>query len=116
MLWRFASGRRVLASLARMSSTSAASDSMANANGQPVASLKGDPRFEELSANQELRVLADVFAKHGHALRLAGGPVRDLLGHKMPNDLDFATTATPQQMKDMFEKEVRSRHINFHAH
>ena len=30
---------------------------------------------------------------------------RDLLNGRNPHDLDFATTATPQEMKEMFEKE-----------
>ncbi len=36
--------------------------------------------------------------------RIAGGAVRDLLMGKSPADVDFATTATPDQMKDMFTK------------
>ncbi len=36
--------------------------------------------------------------------RIAGGAVRDLLMGKSPADVDFATTATPEQMKDMFTK------------
>jgi tRNA nucleotidyltransferase/poly(A) polymerase len=31
--------------------------------------------------------------------------VRDLVVDKVPQDVDFATTATPTQMKEMFEKE-----------
>ena len=30
---------------------------------------------------------------------------RDLLSGKSPADLDFATTATPEQMKEMFTQE-----------
>lgn len=30
---------------------------------------------------------------------------RDLLDGKKPSDLDFATSATPDQMKEMFEAE-----------
>ena len=46
--------------------------------------------------------------RHGHELRIAGGAVRDLLGGKVPHDIDFATTATPDQMKEMFSKWVAS--------
>ncbi|XP_070540776.1 CCA tRNA nucleotidyltransferase 1, mitochondrial-like [Ptychodera flava] len=53
----------------------------------------------------ELRRLADVFKQHNHELRIAGGAVRDLLMGKQPQDVDFATTATPAEMKDMFESE-----------
>ncbi|ODM96323.1 CCA tRNA nucleotidyltransferase 1, mitochondrial [Orchesella cincta] len=53
----------------------------------------------------EVKQLASLFEKNGYELRLAGGPVRDLLVGKIPVDLDFATTATPEQMKTMFEAE-----------
>lgn len=45
-----------------------------------------------------------VFEKHQHELRIAGGAVRDLLSGKRPEDVDFATTATPEEMKEMFQK------------
>ncbi|XP_034023340.1 CCA tRNA nucleotidyltransferase 1, mitochondrial [Thalassophryne amazonica] len=50
-----------------------------------------------------LKALADVFAKHQYEVRIAGGAVRDLLSGKRPEDVDFATTATPEEMKDMFQ-------------
>jgi len=50
----------------------------------------------------ELLTLSSLFSKHGYELRIAGGAVRDLLGGKQPSDVDFATTATPTQMKEMF--------------
>ena len=45
----------------------------------------------------------EVFEKHQHELRIAGGAVRDLLSGKRPEDVDFATTATPEEMKHMFQ-------------
>ena len=53
----------------------------------------------------ELRTLSGIFSKHGYELRIAGGAVRDLLMDKTPSDFDFATTATPEQMKTMFDTE-----------
>ena len=53
----------------------------------------------------ELKQLSSLFEKYGYELRIAGGAVRDLLLNKVPHDVDFATTATPAQMKEMFEKE-----------
>ncbi|XP_070815770.1 CCA tRNA nucleotidyltransferase 1, mitochondrial [Chaetodon trifascialis] len=50
-----------------------------------------------------LNELAEVFEKHHHELRIAGGAVRDLLSGKRPEDVDFATTATPEEMKRMFQ-------------
>ncbi|KAF2359108.1 Poly A polymerase head domain [Trinorchestia longiramus] len=49
--------------------------------------------------------LSAIFARHQHELRVAGGAVRDLLRGLVPHDLDFATTATPDEMKKMFEEE-----------
>ena len=42
--------------------------------------------------------LKEVFQKQNYELRLCGGAVRDLLQGKEPKDLDFATTALPEQM------------------
>ncbi|KAG8436082.1 hypothetical protein GDO86_007257 [Hymenochirus boettgeri] len=51
-----------------------------------------------------LKTLASIFEKEQQDLRIAGGAVRDLLVGKQPHDVDFATTATPDQMKEMFIK------------
>ena len=64
--------------------------------------------FNELISRKEVEALADVFRRHHYELRIAGGAVRDFLhpsGNVTPNDVDFATDATPSQMKDMFTKE-----------
>ncbi|XP_058259900.1 CCA tRNA nucleotidyltransferase 1, mitochondrial [Hemibagrus wyckioides] len=50
-----------------------------------------------------LNALAEIFQKHQFELRIAGGAVRDLLSGKQPEDVDFATTATPEEMKHMFQ-------------
>lgn len=36
---------------------------------------------------------------------MAGGAVRDLLMGLKPSDVDFASTATPTEMKNLFENE-----------
>ncbi|KAK2704913.1 CCA tRNA nucleotidyltransferase 1, mitochondrial-like [Artemia franciscana] len=62
------------------------------------------PEFKSIFT-EELRRLSSIFLKHKFEVKLAGGAVRDiLLGHR-PHDLDFATTATPVQMKNMFDEE-----------
>ncbi|XP_061779901.1 CCA tRNA nucleotidyltransferase 1, mitochondrial isoform X1 [Nerophis lumbriciformis] len=53
--------------------------------------------------NDGLNELAEIFKKHQYELRIAGGAVRDLLSGKRPDDVDFATTATPEEMKRMFQ-------------
>lgn len=65
----------------------------------------------------EVKTLATLFENHGYELRIAGGAVRDLLMGKKPTDLDFATVATPDQMKNMFTKEnVRMINMNGEKH
>lgn len=66
---------------------------------------------------EELRYLFDLFKKNSYEIRIAGGAVRDLLMGKKPNDVDFATTATPDQMKEMFEREnIRMLNLNGEKH
>lgn len=62
------------------------------------------PQFHSLFT-PELEKLIDLFNKYGHELRIAGGAVRDLLLGLQPHDVDFATTATPTEMKELFETE-----------
>lgn len=62
------------------------------------------PLLKEIFTPQ-LNRLIDIFNKHNFELRIAGGAVRDLLLHLKPHDVDFATTATPDQMKDILKAE-----------
>jgi len=62
------------------------------------------PEFHALFT-PELKTLVSLFDKYKYEIRIAGGPVRDLLMGKQPHDIDLATTATPTQMKEMFELE-----------
>ncbi|XP_061902026.1 CCA tRNA nucleotidyltransferase 1, mitochondrial isoform X2 [Entelurus aequoreus] len=50
-----------------------------------------------------MQLKTKIFKKHQYELRIAGGAVRDLLSGKRPDDVDFATTATPEEMKRMFQ-------------
>ena len=45
----------------------------------------------------------ELFEKNQFELRIAGGAVRYLLSGKRPEDVDFATTATPEEMKNIFQ-------------
>ncbi|KAL2803497.1 CCA tRNA nucleotidyltransferase 1, mitochondrial isoform 2 [Daubentonia madagascariensis] len=60
------------------------------------------PEFQSLFT-EGLKSLTELFVKENHELRIAGGAVRDLLNGVKPQDVDFATTATPAQMKEMFQ-------------
>lgn len=70
-----------------------------------LATMKLDTPYFQGIFTPEVNSLSELFQKHGYGLRLAGGAVRDLLMDKLPDDLDFATTATPTEMKKMFEAE-----------
>ena len=74
----------------------------------PVSSLKtmkiNSPQFQSIFT-PELNTLIELFEKYNYELRIAGGAVRDLLMGKTPRDLDFATIATPAEMKALFEAE-----------
>lgn len=67
--------------------------------------------------NKELHYLFDLFKKNSYEIRIAGGAVRDLLMNIRPHDIDFATTATPDQMKEMFQREqIRMINTNGEKH
>lgn len=51
----------------------------------------------------DIKVLVNAFDKHGFDLRLVGGAVRDIVLGKVPKDMDFATDATPKEMKQIFD-------------
>lgn len=74
--------------------------------------MREDPAFTKVDSEEfhsiftpELEALVDLFKKYNYELRIAGGAVRDILMKIKPKDVDFATTATPDQMKEMFNKE-----------
>lgn len=70
----------------------------------PIIMKLESPEFKSIFT-PELESLVNIFNKHGYEIRVAGGAVRDILMEKQPKDLDFATTATPEQMKEMFTTE-----------
>ena len=75
-----------------------------------------DPNFRSLFT-PELELLASIFQRYNHELRIAGGAVRDILMNRRPGDVDFATTATPAEMLDIFNaEEVRVVHDRGAAH
>lgn len=82
----------------------------------PVIFTLDSPDFHSLFTD-ELKTLVGFFKKYGYEIRIAGGAVRDLLSGLRPTDLDFATTATPDEMKKMFVAEnVRMINMNGEKH
>ncbi|CAI2354130.1 unnamed protein product [Caenorhabditis sp. 36 PRJEB53466] len=83
---------------------------------QPITQKIDSDEFRRLFTPQLLK-LRDLFAKRDFELRIAGGAVRDLLMGIRPADVDFASTATPTQMKEMFEEEqIRMLHKRGEEH
>ncbi|XP_019392155.1 PREDICTED: CCA tRNA nucleotidyltransferase 1, mitochondrial isoform X2 [Crocodylus porosus] len=71
--------------------------------GSRVTAMKFEsPDFQSLFT-PGLRSVAELFEKEKYELRIAGGAVRDLLNGVKPEDVDFATTATPAEMKKIFQ-------------
>ncbi|KAH8414044.1 hypothetical protein KR222_003153, partial [Zaprionus bogoriensis] len=70
----------------------------------PAFTKVDTPEFHSIFT-PELEALVALFQKYNYELRIAGGAVRDILMKIKPKDVDFATTATPDEMKDMFDKE-----------
>lgn len=82
----------------------------------PMIKKLESPEFKSLFT-EELTSLVSLFETYGYEIRIVGGAVRDLLMGKKPSDLDFATTATPTEMKDMFTKEnIRMINMNGEKH
>lgn len=82
----------------------------------PVVTKLQSKEFQSLFT-PELKELISVFDKHKFELRIAGGAVRDLLMHIEPKDVDFATIATPTEMKEMFvEEQIRLVNTNGEKH
>ncbi|MDD6372926.1 MAG: CCA tRNA nucleotidyltransferase [Bifidobacteriaceae bacterium] len=48
--------------------------------------------------------LGKLFQKEGYELALVGGPVRDLLLHRPSHDLDFCTSARPEQFEPILRR------------
>ncbi|XP_026760603.2 CCA tRNA nucleotidyltransferase 1, mitochondrial isoform X2 [Galleria mellonella] len=82
----------------------------------PVVTKLNSSEFNSIFT-EEVLDLKKLFDKYQYEIRVAGGAVRDLLMGQKPTDLDFATTATPQQMKEMFTIEnVRMINMNGEKH
>ncbi|UJR31757.1 hypothetical protein I4U23_019235 [Adineta vaga] len=74
------------------------------------------PEYRALLTPHLLK-LAELFRANQYEIRVAGGAVRDILMGILPHDIDFATTATPEQMKDMFtQANIRMINCNGEEH
>lgn len=68
-------------------------------NSNLLSILQTNPkRFERI------KFLANLYKEEGYELRIAGGAVRDILRDTDPQDIDFATTALPEESLRILSK------------
>lgn len=60
--------------------------------------------LRKIAASKPVHTLANAFSEAGHEFALVGGPVRDALLGRGVHDLDFTTSARPDETKAIVEK------------
>jgi len=63
--------------------------------------------LRQLVASEPIRSLAAAFEEARYELALVGGPVRDAFLGREVHDLDFTTSATPDQVENLFVRSPR---------
>uniref|UniRef100_A0A182JGI0 Poly A polymerase head domain-containing protein n=1 Tax=Anopheles atroparvus TaxID=41427 RepID=A0A182JGI0_ANOAO len=91
-------------------------EARAIARPDPVVMKIDSPEFHSIFT-PELNDLIALFKRYNYEIRVAGGAVRDILMKINPKDVDIATTATPTEMKEIFNKEnIRMVNMNGEKH
>ncbi len=62
--------------------------------------------FEKHPQWKAIESIHKTLTQNGYRALVAGGAVRDLLLQRMPNDIDIATDALPEQVEGLFDKTV----------
>lgn len=60
-------------------------------------------KMQEIADSKTVTTLAQAFAAKGYEFALVGGPVRDVLLGREVTDLDFTTSASPDETKEILE-------------
>lgn len=60
--------------------------------------------MKKIEITKEMQIIFDTLNGAGYECYIVGGCVRDFLLGKTPNDIDFTTNATPQEIKECFQK------------
>lgn len=77
--------------------------------------------FDESRIDPDVQKVCRRLARHGYEAYLVGGGVRDLMLGKQPKDFDVATSARPEQVRELFRnsrvigRRFRLVHVLFHG-
>ena len=58
--------------------------------------------------SDKVKKLSFIFKKNGYEFYAVGGAVRDIILGKTPDDIDFCTNATPNEMLKMFPHSIKT--------
>ncbi len=85
----------------------------------PVSAVPSDPEIALDRLDPEALKVLRHLRRNGHQAYLVGGCVRDMLLGRKPKDFDIATSASPEQLQDLFRncrligRRFRLAHIYF---
>ncbi|MBT7264635.1 MAG: polynucleotide adenylyltransferase PcnB [Waddliaceae bacterium] len=89
---------------------------------KPTFYKSGEHHIDSSRIDSDALYVLNVLHNAGHTAYLVGGGVRDLLSGIKPKDFDISTSATPQEIKDIFRRKClligrrfRLAHIRFGA-
>ena len=62
----------------------------------------------KIPIDNNIKDLHQIFKKHSFSLYVVGGAVRDILLNIKVDDIDFATSATPEEMLNIFKNAIKT--------
>src|SRR5690349_3729281 len=68
----------------------------------PGGPVRHDVVFDEARIDPDVQKVLRRLVRHDHEAYLVGGCVRDLLLDRRPKDFDVATSARPEQVRELF--------------
>ncbi|MCC5864673.1 MAG: polynucleotide adenylyltransferase PcnB [Wenzhouxiangella sp.] len=89
------------------------------ASGQPRIISRQEHRIQPRHVSANAIKVVERLQQGGHAAFIVGGSIRDLLLGQQPKDFDVATSATPEQVRELFRnarligRRFRLAHVRF---